>query len=62
MRENIIEGLFLAVLMGAIIISVVPLLSAPLNAVRPYQYSSEVSLLVMVSIVVIVIGAIRIHR
>ena len=62
MRENIIIGLIATVFTGAITISVVPLLSGPLNAIQQYPYSGDVTLLVVVSVISLVIGPLMIRR
>jgi hypothetical protein len=62
MRENIIIGLIATVFTGAITISVVPLLSGPLNAIQQYPNSGDVILLVVLSMIAVVIGPLMIRR
>ena len=62
MIGNIIKGVILTIIIGAIINAILTPLSGQLHVIQPYRYSTEVHLLVVVLIMVVVTAPMWIDR
>jgi hypothetical protein len=54
MLGDIIKGVILTIIIGAITTAILTLLSGQLNVIQPYRYSGGVYLLIVVFIMVVV--------